>query len=536
MVSRFIPDTPSEEGSELFRKTSNGCGVWCDVECSRFASQPRQNESNKLLKFAFVALVSNALFTMSVLAEISSEGMRAIKERFSPCLVTVEFKLDLKGTGFLAQYVQHMEEIQRVCAIVVDASGLLITDASNLRERVVDVGSEVGFELGVKISKPRDYVAILHNGQRVGVELLGWDDEFNLAFLRLASEEPLDLSPVAFNQEVELKVGDEIFILGILPAALGHGTMLSTGRISAALSKGFPMYYTTSPLDSFQGGLVVTRDGVPVGIVGTISHDKRGHDGTTNIARLLLQTEQVRTKYQVILPAKVFSTAINYPPQPGSKRAWIGLMKESLRALSKTAAAERGLERVGGIIIERVPEGSPIARAQAKPGDIMLSLDGRDLEITDDSELYVFTNLLRTLRPGDEVECLLLRREGDIYTEITLKVTVEAMPPLFAELQPYNDALLGIRIKDIAYDFCLSHNLPLDTKGVVIVELNPAGDGYFAGLQKFDVIQVLNDMVVDCIEDYRRAVEAFETTPAEEVRLQLLRQGHPFTLTIEILR
>ena len=69
-----------------------------------------------------------------------------------------------------------------------------------------------------------------------------------------------------------------------------------------------------------------------------------------------------------------------------------------------------------GVRVSVVSEGSPAEKAGFMAGDTLLSIDGE--EVTD---LRTYSQILRTLEPGQTVEAGVMR-EGE---EVVLQVTVE---------------------------------------------------------------------------------------------------------------
>jgi S1-C subfamily serine protease len=68
-----------------------------------------------------------------------------------------------------------------------------------------------------------------------------------------------------------------------------------------------------------------------------------------------------------------------------------------------------------GVRAESIVEGSPAAKAGIAAGDVIVAINGQPI-----ANLQAYSNLLRALKPGQEVT-VVLRREGK---EITLSVTL----------------------------------------------------------------------------------------------------------------
>jgi hypothetical protein len=68
-----------------------------------------------------------------------------------------------------------------------------------------------------------------------------------------------------------------------------------------------------------------------------------------------------------------------------------------------------------GVRAEGVVDGSPAQRAGIQPGDVILKIDGKAV-----ANLQEYSNLLRTLQPGQTVAVLLRRGDQDVTLKVTL--------------------------------------------------------------------------------------------------------------------
>ncbi len=69
-----------------------------------------------------------------------------------------------------------------------------------------------------------------------------------------------------------------------------------------------------------------------------------------------------------------------------------------------------------GVRFSDVREGSPAAKAGLKGGDILIEFDGKKVQ-----NLYDFTYILRTKKPGDTVKVKVLRDGKPLDAECTLE-------------------------------------------------------------------------------------------------------------------
>jgi serine protease DegQ len=97
-------------------------------------------------------------------------------------------------------------------------------------------------------------------------------------------------------------------------------------------------------------------------------------------------------------------------------RGWIGVESQEI---TPELAESFGLQRSSGAIIAGVVRNGPADRAGIKPGDILLSVEGKDVHDTTD-----MLNLIAALPPGGKATMRVLRKAR----ETDLAVTVGKRP------------------------------------------------------------------------------------------------------------
>jgi len=69
-----------------------------------------------------------------------------------------------------------------------------------------------------------------------------------------------------------------------------------------------------------------------------------------------------------------------------------------------------------GVRFADVHDGSPAGKAGLKAGDILVGFDGKKIQ-----NLYDFTYVLRSKKPGDEVEVEVLRNGQSVRVKVLLE-------------------------------------------------------------------------------------------------------------------
>jgi serine protease Do len=96
------------------------------------------------------------------------------------------------------------------------------------------------------------------------------------------------------------------------------------------------------------------------------------------------------------------------------ERGWIGV---SIQPVTPDMVADLGLDRPAGVLVAQVTRGGPAMRAGLRPGDVIVAVDGKEVETARD-----VTRRVAAAAPGTTVP-LTVWREGQ---EKTLDVTVRS--------------------------------------------------------------------------------------------------------------
>ena len=153
------------------------------------------------------------------------------------------------------------EKVEKVvCGLLISDDGLVVIPG----DPFPDPGGDPRLTL-----EPVAF-AVLGNGETEHAATpVGFDRDLNLGYVRLSGKLPPGLSPVRFEREPNIRIGQEIWIVGLLSERYGYAVAFWAGGVNAAVEKPRPMYSLTGPVvDLAIGGLVATPDGRALGLVG----------------------------------------------------------------------------------------------------------------------------------------------------------------------------------------------------------------------------------------------------------------------------
>jgi serine protease DegQ len=268
--------------------------------------------------------------------------------------------------------------------VIVSPEGYILTN-----NHVVDAADEIE--------------VVLADGRKGPAKVVGLDPETDLAVIKIA----LDKLPVMTLGHVEqARVGDVVLAIG---NPFGVGQTVTMGIISALGRNNlhinhFEDFIQTDAAINFgnSGGALVDTHGNLLGINSAI-YSQTG--GSVGIGFAIPVSTAKSVMEAIIKSGHVV-------------RGWIGVESQDI---TPELADSFGLSRQSGAIIAGVVRNGPADRGGMKPGDILLTVEGKP--VTDTTAMI---NLIAQLAPGGKVKMTVLRKNR----EATLEVLVGKRPAI----------------------------------------------------------------------------------------------------------
>ena len=193
-------------------------------------------------------------------------------------------------------------------------------------------------------------------------------------------------------------------------------------------------------------------------------------------------------------------------------RGWMGV---SIGPMSEDLAATYGLSEARGTIVIQVTPGSPADKAGLQPEDAILTADGRAIRDNGDLSRYI-----ASLTPGTTVKLDFVRGKDKKATSVTLGTFQDQAGDDNAPSAGH--ASLGMTLRDLTPVMAERMSLPRETKGVVVMEVEPGGAAEGANLFRGDVIVSVNGQPVTTTADFEQQITAAK--PAGIARLRVYNQ------------
>jgi len=240
--------------------------------------------------------------------------------------------------------------------------------------------------------------------EEIEADLVGTDPLTDISVIKLKAE-GREFPVARFGDSTKLRKGDTVLAMGC-PMALSQSVTL--GIVSN----------TEVILPRWSGpGSGLQQDGEDVGsLVKWIGHDAEiapGNSGgpLVNLAGEIVGINEIWMGLGGAIPGNLAKQVADQLMATGDvTRAWLGI---ALQPRLKHSNAGRGA------LISSVIGGGPADEAGIKPGDLLLSIAGRPVDIRYQEQLPDFNRFAAELPIGEEAEAVVLRGEEEISMKIT---------------------------------------------------------------------------------------------------------------------
>ena len=244
----------------------------------------------------------------------------------------------------------------------------------------------------------------LNDGRKLPARIVGRDPESDLAVLQVKADSKLNA--ITFGHPEQLHVGDVVLAIGN-PFGVGQtvtmGIVSALGRTHLGINTFEDFIQTDAAINpGNSGGALVDAAGNLVGINSAI-YSRTG--GALGIG--------------FAIPVSLARNVMEQIIQTGAvTRGWIGV---EVQAITPELADSFGLPSSEGTLISGVMRSSPADRSGVRPGDVLLSVDGRKV-----NDPQAMLEAIAALPPGRQAGFELRRGKE----KLDIKVEVGRRPAL----------------------------------------------------------------------------------------------------------
>jgi Do/DeqQ family serine protease len=357
------------------------------------------------------------------------------------------------------------EQVQRSLGsgVLVDPAGLVVTN-----NHVIEGADQVRVSLADK----REFEA----------EIVLKDARSDLAVLRIKANGER-FPAIEFGDSDALQVGDVVLAIGN-PFAVGqtvtHGIVSAVARTHVGISDYQFFIQTDAAINpGNSGGALVDLSGRLVGINTAIFSRSGGSQGIG----FAIPSTMVKV---VVASARGGGSAV--------KRPWLGAR---LQAVTPEIAEGLGLKRPAGALVANLAAGSPATRGGLKAGDLIVAIDGQEV---DDPDAFDYRFATKPLGGTARVGVI---RSGK---ETTVAVALEPLPDTARDeitIQA-RSPFQGAKVSNLSP--ALADDLRLDpsTEGVVVTAVADGSLAQSLGFKRGDLLVSVNNQKIAKTRDLDR--------------------------------
>ncbi|MCX6135540.1 MAG: Do family serine endopeptidase [Ignavibacteriales bacterium] len=344
-------------------------------------------------------------------------------------------------------------------------------------------------------------------------KLIGTDKYTDLAVIKVDVQ---DLPVPHLGNSDNVEVGHTVFAFG---NPLGLTSTMTQGIVSALGRQ-----------------LRIIEDGSPLGIEDFIQTDAAVNPGNSGGALVDVKGEVVginsaiattNARYQgysfaipINLAKKVATDLIKYGKV---RRGYIGV---SIQSVDATLAKANGLSKPSGVFVQTVNPGSAGAEAGLKEGDIILSVDGKEVNTSNQLQTIVASHY-----PGENVTLKVYRNGKSFEKKVTLKSRDEAEEEVAArnpkdESEEPTDAgskgtleleNLGMTVRNLDSKVKKEYGVE---NGVLVENVEPMSESNKRGLAASDVIVSVGDQNISSVAQFDKVLKGKKAGDAVLMRVK----------------
>jgi len=473
---------------------------------------------------AVVMLISQMAPAMSPARAAGPESVADIAERLTPAVVNISSSQVDNGDQSVpmpdlpegSPFREFFEEFfnrqdrdprqpqrqRRVSSLgsgfVIDPDGIIVTN-----NHVIEQADEVEVNFA--------------DGTTLTAEVVGRDLKTDLAVLRV--DPPAPLPYVEFGDSEAIRVGDWVMAIG---NPFGLGGSVTLGIISARNRN-----INSGPYDDFiqtdaainrgnSGGPLFNMDGAVVGINTAIISPTGGSIGIG-----------------FAIPTTIAKNVIDQLVEFGvTRRGWLGVR---IQSVGDDIAESLGLDQAKGALIADVTPTGPAESSGIRPGDVVVRFDGKEVnEMRDLPRIVADTPVGKTV----VVEIM---RDGRLQ-QVEVEIGRLEEGEVIAAGQPDGDAeaertVLGMTLAPLSDELRQQFNIPADTQGAVVMQVDPGGPAAEKSIEPGDVIAEAGERDILSPADFEARVSELQAEGRGSILMlvrKTARDGDPSFVALRL--
>jgi serine protease Do len=357
------------------------------------------------------------------------------------------------------------------------------------------------------ISGADEVIVRLSNRDEYVAKIIGSDEASDVAVLKVEAD---DLPTLKFGDSDKLRVGEWVLAIGS-PFGFDHsvtaGIVSAKGR-SLPSDNYVPFIQTDVAINpGNSGGPLFNLEGEVVGINSQIYSRTGGFMGLS-----------------FAIPIEMAVDVASQIKETGRvSRGWLGVL---IQEVTRELAESFGMENPQGALVAKVLDSSPAEDAGLQVGDVIIEFNGK--KVTRSSSL---PPLVGRSAVGKDAKVTIIRNRS----REQIKVRIAELPTSITQASfepededdPLEKSALGMKVVELSKS--AQKRLKLQS-GVEVTEVGETGSAREAGIQKGDVITMIDNLAVNSVDDFDAITEDLKA--GKSVALLVQRRSGPVFLAI----
>ena len=395
--------------------------------------------------------------------------------------------INVTGTSSSVDFFGFGSQIQQQVAgtgIIINSDGVIITN-----RHVVPKGS-TSVSITLSDGTTLDKVSVIGRTNEA--------DPLDVAFLKINDKKGKTLKPATIGDSSKVQVGDRVVAIGNALGQFqntvtdgiisGYGRSVEasqqgTGLNSESLQNLFQTDAAINPGNS--GGPLVDLKGEIVGINVAIFSTSGGYQG---VGFAIPVNSAKRIIARLIEGKKILY-------------GWLGV---TVQDLSDDLVKYFGLSDKNGVLVAKVLENGPAAKAGIKESDVLKQFDNKPV-----SNVRELLSIVGKSEVGRKIKVVAARDKKEVNLEVEIGQRPEDLEKAASEEPAPSGAWRGIEAADLGSNEAAQFKLE-EKSGVAVVNVEPASASDEAGLIPGDVIIEINKQVIKNMSDYEKVIQGLK--------------------------
>ena len=317
-------------------------------------------------------------------------------------------------------------------------------------------------------------------------EIIGTDPPTDVALIKIDAE---GLPVIRIGESDKLRIGDQVMAIG---NPFGVGQTVTLGIVSAlGRNIGLMDYSDLIQTDASinpgnSGGALVDMQGNLVGMNAAILSRSGGSQGIG-----------------FAIPTSMAMRIVTSLKETGSvQRAYLGVIPQPV---DQSMADYYGMDRPRGVLITQVNEDTPADRAGLVDGDIILSVDGREIK-----NPSMLRNVISLSEVGQEVDLAIVRDGSE--KNVSVKLEKFPDPEQLAQTDTpaehdEDETIDGVTVRELTNRMRSMMDPALeDIEGLLVIGVEQTSNAAREGLDEGDIIQEVGREPVTTLKEFQKAL------------------------------